>query len=214
MKLNLDSFSETAPAFTRYILAVVLALIAVGLRLAILPISSGAKFTTFYPAVIMAFFLGGNGPGILAIAITLISADYLLLSSFGSFKLTDESIRQSALYLVAVGSCGYFVNRMHTYRKEVVLTKERYFLERLDEADQSLSLAVDGARLGVWRFLPVPQNFAFSDRFAQQFGFPLGVNVVSRAKVVSIIHPDDREAIHQAFLDQFRIRLSSTLNIV
>jgi diguanylate cyclase (GGDEF)-like protein/PAS domain S-box-containing protein len=147
----------------------------------------------------MAFYIAGNGPGILAIILSASATLFFFLPPFFTFAPPPEALISLILFGIAAGLCGYFVNRMHRYRRWLVETERRTAQSKVDEANQSLSLAVDGAQLGIWRFIKSEQVFMFSDRFAQHYGLPVGVNVVSREKVVSIIHPDDRELVHQAF---------------
>jgi K+-sensing histidine kinase KdpD len=161
-------------------LAAGLVIIAAVLRALLLPIGYGAKFTTFYPAVTMAFYVAGARPGIFAIFLSALLTQYFFLPPYHTFELTPEGATSLLLFIAAAGMCGYFVSRMHQYRKSLVEAERIAAEDRVEEANENLSLAVDGARLGVWRFLPADQLFTFSDRFAQHFGLPVGVNVVSR----------------------------------
>jgi diguanylate cyclase (GGDEF)-like protein/PAS domain S-box-containing protein len=199
--IELDTLGEKLSAPSRYLLAVGLVAIATLLRWLVLPISYGTKFTTFYPAVTMAFYIAGNGPGILAIILSALATLFFFLPPYFTLELSPEAFISLLLFGIAAGLCGYFVSRMHTYRKSLIETERRAAQNKIDEANQSLSLAVDGAQLGIWRFLPNQQVFEFSEKFAEHYGFPLGVHVVSREKIVSIIHPDDREIVDQTFLD-------------
>jgi diguanylate cyclase (GGDEF)-like protein/PAS domain S-box-containing protein len=194
-----DGLSETLSPVSRYVVAIALVVIAYLLRSVLLPVNSGVKFTTFYPAVTIAFFLGGIGPGIMAIALSAATTFYFFLPPYNSLELTQDAIISLIMFVVAAGICGYFVARMHQYRNSLVAVERISAKEKVDEANQNLSLAVEGAQLGIWRFSHDDQDFAFSDRFANHYGFPLGVHVVSREKLVSIIHPDDRDLVHQAF---------------
>lgn len=193
-----DALNENLSIINRYLLAVALAILAVGLRAAVLPAESGAKYTTFYPAVIMAFYLCGNGPGIITIIVTTLAADFFFLPPYNSFKITPEGFRQTLLYLLAAGFCGYFINRMHQYRRASLAAQKAVAQEKLHEASENLSLAVNGARLGVWRFHPDARLVSFSERFAEHFGLPVGVTVVSYDKILYLIHPDDRDAVDAA----------------
>jgi diguanylate cyclase (GGDEF)-like protein len=184
-KVEFDSLNERLSPVHRYALAVLLAATAVGLRAILLPYTAGAKFTTFYPLVILAFYLAGNGPGIAAIAVTAISAFYLFLPPYNSFVITAESVVQILLYLIAAGTCGYVVSRMRRYRKALLKVSER----KLDEASQSLSLATDGAGLGVWSFNPLEDAVLLSDTCAHHYGLPLGVNSISYGKLLSLVVP-------------------------
>lgn len=196
-RLDFDSFSETLAPIYRYILAIALVIIATGIRKLLLPVSSGVKYTTFYPAVIMAFYLGGNGPGIAAILLSSVSVLYFFLPPYYTFELTNESSLQTIMYLVAAGFCGYFVSRMHRYRTIRLNSQEKISEVRLEEANRMFALAAEGARVGIWKHKPT-DAFSFNDVFAEHFGLPVGVHAVSYGKIVSIIHPDDRERVSNA----------------
>lgn len=68
--INLDTLSEKLSPASRYALAAGLVIFAAVSRALLLPINYGAKFTTFYPAVTMAFYVAGARPGIFAIILS------------------------------------------------------------------------------------------------------------------------------------------------
>lgn len=193
-----DTDSDSPSALFRYILAVGLAAFAVGLRFVILPATAGAKFTTFYPAVTMAFYLGGVGPGVATILLTALGAIVFFLPPYDTPELVDEAARQTVLYLIAAGFCGYFVTRMNQYRRASLFAQKALAKKEIDETAWHLALAVKGGRLRTWRFHPEDRRVSFSDQFAQHFGLPIGVHAISYDKIIDIIHPADRASVNDS----------------
>jgi K+-sensing histidine kinase KdpD len=48
---------------------------------------SGVPFITFFPAVIIAAFVGGLGPGLLSVLLSVLAADYFFIPPVFSFVL-------------------------------------------------------------------------------------------------------------------------------
>ncbi|RXF73751.1 ATP-binding protein [Hansschlegelia zhihuaiae] len=70
-----------------YAVAILLTLAALALRFAIGDVLVGFPFLTFVPAFVVAAFVGGLGPGLLAAALGGLLADYYLIEPIGSFAL-------------------------------------------------------------------------------------------------------------------------------
>ncbi len=70
-----------------YAVAMLLALAALGIRLLIGGVLSGFPFLTFFPAVLLAAYLGGRGPGALCAFLSGLLAWYFLIDPVYSFEL-------------------------------------------------------------------------------------------------------------------------------
>ena len=70
-----------------FLLAGLLVAAATALRLALDPWLFGVQFVTFFPALLVATFLGGLGPGLLAAALSVLSAWYFIMPPQFSFAL-------------------------------------------------------------------------------------------------------------------------------
>lgn len=85
-----------------YSLTVVFALVATLVRFAadhLLP--PGFPFLTFFPAVIIAAFIGGRGPGIACAVLSLLSSWYFFIPPFHSFGL-DLPVATALLFFTGV----------------------------------------------------------------------------------------------------------------
>lgn len=95
-------FRPVRGRLTAYSLAVVFALVATVLRFAadhLLP--PGFPFLTFFPAVIIAAFLGGRGPGAVCGIISLLASWYYFIPPFESFALSGP-VATALLFFTAV----------------------------------------------------------------------------------------------------------------
>jgi PAS domain S-box-containing protein len=71
--------------WTRYALTLALCAAALAARFAMLPVDAGLAFLTFYPVVIACALLFGTGPGLVAIVVGAICADYFFLRPIHAF---------------------------------------------------------------------------------------------------------------------------------
>jgi len=82
--------------WVRYVLAIALVGLALAARFAMLPMTGGLAFNTFYPAVIASALLLGIGPGVLASVLGGLCAVYFFMPSFPAIGY-DVSIAFYAL---------------------------------------------------------------------------------------------------------------------
>jgi two-component sensor histidine kinase len=90
--------------FLRYALAIALFAGALGLRHAFdghLP--PGFPYVTFFPAVIIATFFAGRGPGIVSAALSGLAAWYFFIPPFGAFSISGPVVVALLFYLFVVG---------------------------------------------------------------------------------------------------------------
>ncbi len=85
--------------FARYGLAVTFVVLAILLRIMILPVNGSYPFLTLYPTTIAVLYFLGTGPGLMSIAISVISAYYLFIPPHVSFSLDNQSYHMLAVYL-------------------------------------------------------------------------------------------------------------------
>src|SRR5262249_8849413 len=67
--------------------------------------SSAVPFITFFPAVVFSAWIGGLGPGLLALALGAVLADYLFLLPAYSFALPDPTDLWSLGMFLVSGLC-------------------------------------------------------------------------------------------------------------
>ncbi len=85
--LNLHS----RPAPMRYVAAMAIFLAALALRLVVLPVEQRAGFLTFYPAMVLVFYLCGTGPGLWVLLLSAVSGFYIFYPPFWSWSITPTA---------------------------------------------------------------------------------------------------------------------------
>ena len=88
-RLNLSTYRNAVGRYVivRYLLAIVLILLALLLRFSLAPQEAGLPFITFFPAVTLIGLWAGFGPGLFAIIICCLLANYLFFQPFNSFLI-------------------------------------------------------------------------------------------------------------------------------
>jgi two-component system CheB/CheR fusion protein len=199
---------STTPS--RYAFAVVLAGIALALRLA-LSRYLGPPYILFYPAVMIAAMLGGLGPGLVATAVSAFCAAYWVLPA-GRHSVLPMAT-PDAVGLALFATMGVFTSvvahlyrearqRAARYEKAVAL---RHANERLRASEENLRLAQDAAGMGSWEWDLSSGDVVMSERCRALFALaPDGA--VTYDLCLSAIHPDDRDRVERALKDALEAR--------
>jgi len=99
---KLSAVRESLPL--RYGLAVAVVVIAAALRVAITPVFGDRnELLFFYPAIMVAAWFGGLGPGLISTGFSAATAAYLFLEPRRTLLLTHASDRLALVLFVAVG---------------------------------------------------------------------------------------------------------------
>ncbi len=153
-------------------------------------------FTLHVLAVIFVAMLGGIGPAVVAVVVSIF-ANYFILAGFH----TAEPFSVSAMRSVSVMLIGVFVCVMNASRRKA--------LAQLQERTDELILSQQGSRCASWRF--EPRN---GMRW-QRGGFEVfGVSFDQLEKMgtpISLVHPDDQVRV-QAAIDRM-VATGGTLHI-
>lgn len=111
--VNFDEAYSTWSIWFRYAVALALFLIGLSLRFTILSGQHGTAFVTFYPAIIIGFYLCGTGPGVLLVFLSGIAGEYFFIDPIQAFP--SDLISYSPLIFFSLTSflVGYFIKRLH-----------------------------------------------------------------------------------------------------
>jgi len=71
------------------------------IRMAVLPISNELAYLAFYPGVAITVFLCGIGPGILAIALDALIADFIFHAPYWTFKDLSSTIQSAIPFVIS-----------------------------------------------------------------------------------------------------------------
>ena len=86
---RLTLHSHQAP--TRFGVATAIFFAALALRLVVLPVEARAGFLTFYPAMVLVFYLCGTGPGLWVLLLSAVSGFCIFYPPYWSWSLTPTS---------------------------------------------------------------------------------------------------------------------------
>jgi two-component system, sensor histidine kinase PdtaS len=96
----------------------------------------GFPFLTFFPAVVIAAFLCGTGPGILSAVLGFFSAWYFFVAPLNSFALTQQSAAALGFYLIVIGVNLVIIDQL--MKASSHLARERALAVRLAEEKKTL----------------------------------------------------------------------------
>lgn len=102
---------ERASAAHRYILAVLVFLLALGLRFLVLPVEAGLAYTTFYPAVFLTYYFLGVGPGVLVMVLSACFGYYIFQPPYWSFDFNFNGATITATFLLSNSLIGWLTSR-------------------------------------------------------------------------------------------------------
>jgi PAS domain S-box-containing protein len=83
------------------------------------------------------------------------------------------------------------------------ITEHKLAQEQLRQSEEQLRLALDAANMGFWAWNIQSGTVTWSDNFKRIFGLPLDIEEGSYELFLSIVHPEDRDRVHQASLSSF-----------
>jgi diguanylate cyclase (GGDEF)-like protein len=113
-----DAYREALPVPVRYLLVPSLVIVAFLIRMFALPLSAGAQFVTFYPAVALAFYLCGFWPGVLALFLAAAAGYISFFPPFFSLAPRYDAIASVAIFIPCAFVIGYLISRVHEAQKQ------------------------------------------------------------------------------------------------
>jgi PAS domain S-box-containing protein len=182
-------YFDAQPYLLRYGLAVLAVAIGAMATHTIPMIDERATFLLFFFAIIQTAFWLGLNPGILAMVLSLIAVNALVLfpSGIGAY---DILILNAGFCFVSL--CMIAMTCFH-----------RRSAAALWESRQDLDYAQKVGQIGSWRLNVQRNELRWSDENYRIFGIPQGTPLTYDT-LLSIVHPDDREYVKrmwQATLD-------------
>ena len=97
--------------WARYTSAVAIVVIVVGIRSYVIPgWSLSHPYLLFYPAIMLAGWLGGFGPGVLATILAALSLAFLCLPPLYSLRIQRVEDASGLMVFVAIGFAISFLN--------------------------------------------------------------------------------------------------------
>jgi signal transduction histidine kinase/AmiR/NasT family two-component response regulator len=122
------------PRSLRFALGLALFLLGLAARFAIAPQHGGLAFVTFYPAILLCFYLAGTGPGVLTAVLSGLAGQYFFIAPYRTFPVDPGSYRSLAVFALTASLMAWIISRLHGYAHSL-----RVALERYQEAQQELA---------------------------------------------------------------------------
>ena len=142
-----------------------------------------APYVTYYPVVILVAVLAGLGPGLAAMLLSGVAADYFLLAPQGSFAIASLGDRIGfALFMVNGAAISVLAGTMRRRNAEL----------RRSKSDLDHAQAV--AEVGSWHLDVAKDALTWSEETYRLFEVPIGTPV-SREKVLERVPPEDRQKL-------------------
>ncbi len=149
----------------RYILAASIFLVALLLRYWMLPVESGLPFLTFYPAMVISFYLCGSGPGVLTAALSAAAAYGLFVPPFSTFTPKTEGNIAVWMFLFSTYLIGYVVKQLQSYAQQ-----SRDTASALQQSEQHYRSLLEDQTETICRFKADGTILYVNDAFCRLFG--------------------------------------------
>src|SRR5258705_7394458 len=162
---------------------------------------------SLFPAVMIAAYYGGLGPGILATVLSAIAANYFLTHQFRHFHLTSANDIAALILFLATGAIiSVLSESLHRTQRRMLETERRRSQEALRRSEGRLELAVRGSDISIVE-LNMPDGILENGRWEL---VTVGENTTGRnptewpiyfATGMARVHGDDRERVERAIRD-------------
>lgn len=133
--------------WTRYAAALAMFAAALLARLFLLPVEARLAFSTFLPAVVLAMYLCGVGPGTLLAALGTLAGIYFFSPPYYTWSLDRASLWAALAFIFASALTGWVVHRL-----DAMSSRLRDALDRLGANERLLKTVVDDQTEMLFRF--------------------------------------------------------------
>jgi PAS domain S-box-containing protein len=183
------------PATVRYGVALVVVAVSVLMSVWLEPFSHTTPFLFLYPAVLLAAWFGGLGPGLFATAVASLAAHYFLLPPYHHFGLEVANVLRTVFFALTFGSVCWLTElaRRHVYSRDERLQ------EALRHSEERLHAAAMAAEIGVWFWNTQTGQVEVSANWRRLFGVAPETEVTFDTWR-NALHPDDRDRAVNALM--------------
>lgn len=149
---NLNEIYKVWPWYVRYPLALALFLLALFLRFQTLPAQGGLAYVTFYPAVIITFYLFGAGAGTILVLLSGLTGFYFFVPPYGEMSAELKTYISLPYFFLTSFLIGYVITRLHAYvevqqNQSLILERLRRVYAAVVETDKLISQKRDSVSL-------------------------------------------------------------------
>ena len=150
-------------------------------------------FITMFPAVLLAAVVGGFWPGLLAIALGILTTWYFFFTpSWGFGPLSGADVTSIAFFVLGA------------LLMVLVATSMRRAVEHLEEAREKLLAALDASSTGTWRWDIQKDIVEWDPAMVNVFGLDVRKMPRNVEEFAALIHPGDRDNAMRVIKDAIR----------
>src|SRR6266567_4113197 len=193
-----------APAVWRYGLSVLLVAICTAVTF---PLQSfGVRTSLFFPAVLLATWFGGTGPGLFAVLLSTLSINFFFTEPFFAFEFSVRDVPTTVAFLFSalVISSWSSARKRNENRLRKSESELRQARNERENAEQKLrhseAFLTEGQRIshtGSWSWDVSSGKATWSEEHYRIFGFDPERTEASFQLFMETVHPEDREFIKQ-----------------
>lgn len=198
---------ELSRAITKYLVSALLVLGAYLCRILLLPLlGQNVPYITFFPAVLLAAFLGGFWPGVTATALSVLLATIFLGTAGEAQPASDNALLASLIIFtvngIAIsGLCEIMRRRMRQtehLKLELEMRKDAELAaEAIRSSEERFRLATSAGAVGVWEWDIGANQVSWSDSIYEIHGVKKGEFGHTVEAFASLVHPDDLKRVNQ-----------------
>lgn len=191
----------------RYAIVLCLFALALALRFALLPVDAGLAFVTFYPVILICFYLCGTGPGILLAVLSGLAGDYFFIPPyfafpiFSDFSFVYKSIVSLSFFALTCFLIGYLIAKLNRHGDLLSeLNRELHSTnQELQQARDRFSLLIKSSPAVIYT-ARVSGDFGvtfMSENIVEMMGYTPEDFTDNPSFWIDHIHPDDRAVMLQ-----------------
>ena len=173
-----------SPARTRFALATIIFVAALALRFALLPVEAESGFFTFYPAMVLVFYLCGTGPGLWVLALSALSGFYIFNPPYWSWVVTPTSALTTSSFVASSLVIGLVMRTQHNTHRSL-----RHALALVELSDARWKAMVNDQVDVVVRF-DAGGTVVFANEAAQRL-FGAAARSDEQGRWRQAVHPED-----------------------
>ncbi len=174
-----------------YAFALLVVVIATGIRLWLSELFISQPFITYFPATLLVAVVAGAGPALFATVLSDLGAFYFFIDPAGYYP--GGLIKLVIFTLMGVGVSGLTAS-MRRAREAAAASYRRLAHIKFQDAEFRWSLAQSAAQIGIWDWNMLTKAAAFNTQYYELFGLPSGTPV-SYNDFLQRVNPNDRPQV-------------------